>query len=61
MKMSKKSNFSRPPQYLGGIPALKFFHFRTPSARCQQFVHCEQLATVQLGEIDNFVDLDPKK
>ena len=48
-------------QYLAGIPALKFLHFRTSGTRYRQSVQFEQLATVQLGEINFFVDLDPKK
>ena len=47
-------------QYLVGISALKFWPFRMHGTRSRQFVYFEQLATVQLGEIDIFVNLDPK-
>ena len=43
------------------MPALKFLHFRTHSTRFRRIVHFEQLATAQVGEIDIFVILDPKK
>ena len=48
-------------QYLAGIPALKFGHFRAYGTKFPRFVHFEQPATVQLGEIDIFVIFDPKK
>ena len=48
-------------QYLAGIPALESFHFRTNDTRSRRFVHFQQLAFIQLGEMDIFVTLDPKK
>ena len=48
-------------QYLAGIPALKFLHFRAHSTRSRRCVQFEQPATSQSWEIDIFVIFDPKK